>query len=273
MGLWWERNIIEPGKLPLLLALTAFVLTFLITRVITRLIRAGKGPFRNISGGGGVHIHHVVPGVVLAIVGGFGSVASDRHGWGALISAVLFGMGAGLVLDEFALILHLADVYWSEAGRRSVEVVVLTAALVGLMLVGFLPFGVNDLSDEELQDRGAVMVSMGTNFLIALIALSKGKPRTAIFGVVIPLIAVIGAIRLARPTSAWARRFYRRRPRTRARSWRRAYRHDRRWAGPGRRLQDWIGGTPDVTPAPGAAPTAAASPPGPAGPTDPARRR
>ncbi|MDT0570180.1 hypothetical protein RM704_22360 [Streptomyces sp. DSM 3412] len=248
MGHWWERNVIEPGKLPLLLALSAFVLTFLITRVVTRMIRAGKGPFRNISGSGGVHIHHVVPGVVLTVVGGFGSVASDGHGFGALISAVLFGMGAGLVLDEFALILHLDDVYWSEAGRKSVEVVVLTAALVGLMLVGFLPFGVNDLDEEELQGRGAVMLSMGTNFLIALVALAKGKARTAIFGVVIPIVAVVGAIRLARPTSPWARRFYRRRPRARARAWKRSYHHDRRWAGPSRRVQEWIGGTPDATP-------------------------
>ncbi|MBE4735869.1 MULTISPECIES: hypothetical protein [Streptomyces] len=248
MGHWWERNIIEPGKLPLLLALAAFVLTFLITRVVTRLIRAGKGPFRNISGSGGVHIHHVVPGVLLTVAGGFGAVASDGHGSGALISAVLFGMGAGLVLDEFALILHLDDVYWSEAGRKSVEMVVLTAALVGLMLVGFLPFGVNDLDEEELQDRGAVMLTMGTNFLVALVALAKGKARTALFGVIIPFIAVVGAVRLARPTSAWARRFYRRRPRTRARAWKRSYRHDRRWATPSRRLQDWIGGTPDATP-------------------------
>ncbi|WP_060881991.1 hypothetical protein [Streptomyces scabiei] len=255
MGTWWERNIIEPGKLPLLLALTAFVLTFLITRVITRLIRAGRGPFRNISGSGGVHIHHVVPGIVLAVVGGFGSVAGDGHGFGALISAVLFGMGVGLVLDEFALILHLDDVYWSEEGRQSVEVVVLTAALVGLLLVGFLPFGVNDLDEEEMQDRGAVMLTMGTNFLIALIALAKGKIRTAIFGVVIPFIAVVGAVRLARPTSVWARRFYRRRPRARARSWRRAYRHDRRWTGPSRRLQDWLGGTPDRAPAADTRPT------------------
>ncbi|EMF55521.1 MULTISPECIES: hypothetical protein [Streptomyces] len=268
MGHWWERNIIEPGKLPLLLALTAFVLTFLITRVITRLIRAGKGPFRNISGSGGVHIHHVVPGIVLTVVGGFGSVAGDGHGFGALISAVLFGMGVGLVLDEFALILHLDDVYWSEEGRKSVEVVVLTAALVGLMLVGFLPFGVNDLDDEEVQGRGAVMLSMGTNFLIALIALAKGKTRTAIFGVVIPFIAVIGAIRLARPTSAWARRFYRRRPRARARSWKRAYRHDRRWTGPSRRLQDWIGGAPDAAPEL----ESAARPALPAGPSDPTGR-
>ncbi|WP_159766917.1 hypothetical protein [Streptomyces sp. HM190] len=253
MGHWWERNIIEPGKLPLLLALTAFVLTFLITRLITRLIRAGKGPFRNISGSGGVHIHHVVPGVLLTVAGGFGSVASDGHGFGALFSAVIFGMGAGLVLDEFALILHLDDVYWSEEGRKSVEVVVVTAALVGLVLSGFLPFGVNDLSEAELQDRGAAMLTIGTNFLVALVALSKGKARTAIFGVIIPLVAVVGAVRLARPTSAWARRFYRRRPRARARALLRSYHHDRRWSGPSRRFQDWIGGTPDL-PSPPPAP-------------------
>ena len=73
MGHWWYRNIVEPGKLPLLLALASFVLTFLVTRAITRLIRAGKGPFRNVTPGG-VHIHHVVPGVVLMVVGGFGAV-------------------------------------------------------------------------------------------------------------------------------------------------------------------------------------------------------
>ncbi|MGW0713011.1 hypothetical protein ACWD4G_45035 [Streptomyces sp. NPDC002643] len=245
MGHWWERNIVEPGKLPLLVALAAFVVTFLVTRMITRLIRAGKGPFRNVSGAGGVHIHHVVPGVLLTVAGGFGSVASDGHGFGALIAALLFGMGIGLVLDEFALILHLDDVYWSEEGRKSVEVVAVTAALVVLMLGGFLPFGVNDLSEEERQDRGAAILTIGANFLIALIALGKGKARMALFGVIIPFIAVIGAIRLARPTSAWARRFYRRRPRARAKSWLRAYHHDRRWLGPSRRFQNWIGGTPD----------------------------
>ncbi len=52
MGHWFDRNIIEPGKLPLLLALTAFVLTFAVTRVVTRMIRAGKGPFRDITTGG-----------------------------------------------------------------------------------------------------------------------------------------------------------------------------------------------------------------------------
>jgi hypothetical protein len=244
MGHWLERNIIEPGKLPLLLALTAFVLTFLITRVVTRMIRAGKGPFGNISTGG-VHIHHVIPGVVLSVLGGFGAVASTRHGVGSAVFAVVFGIGAGLVLDEFALILHLDDVYWTEEGRKSVEVVVLTAALVGLVLCGFVPFGVNDLSDDELQDRGSVLVSVAVNFLFSLLALAKGKARTAIFGVIVPLIAFVGAIRLARPGSPWAKRFYGRRPRARARSRLRAYHHDRRWAGPSRAVQDWIGGRPD----------------------------
>ncbi|QHA04232.1 hypothetical protein GQF42_13875 [Streptomyces broussonetiae] len=247
MGHWWYRNIVEPGKLPLLLALAAFVLTFLVTRVITRLIRAGRGPFGNVRAGG-LHIHHVVPGVVLTVIGGFGAVASDRHGMGGAVCAVLFGTGAGLVLDEFALILHLDDVYWTDEGRKSVEVVVLTAALVGLLLAGFAPFGVNDLSQQELQDRGTVIAGIAGNFLLALVALSKGKGRTAVFGAVVPLVALVGAVRLARPGSPWARRFYGRRPRARARATLRAYRHDRRWAGPRRALQDWIGGKPDPRP-------------------------
>ncbi|MGW4225315.1 hypothetical protein ACWEG1_17845 [Streptomyces bauhiniae] len=248
MGHWWERNILEPGKLPLLLALFSFVLTFVVTRIIVRLIRAGKGPFGNVQAGG-LHIHHVVPGVVLTIVGGFGAVASDRHGAGGAIAAVVFGIGAGLVLDEFALILHLDDVYWSAEGRKSVEVVVITAALVGLLLAGFSPFGVNDLSQDELQDRGEVIAFVAANFLVSLVALSKGKTRTAVFGAIVPLLALAGALRLARPASFWARRFYGRRPRARARSLLRAYRHDRRWAGPRRVVQDWIGGKPDPSPA------------------------
>ncbi|MFF9116104.1 hypothetical protein ACF09Y_10905 [Streptomyces massasporeus] len=246
---WFERNIMEPGKLPLLLALVSFVLTFVITRGITRLIRAGKGPFRNISAGDGVHVHHVVPGVILTIIGGFGAVAGGQYGFGSALAAVIFGIGAGLVLDEFALVLHLADVYWTPDGRKSVEMVVLTASLVGLLLLGFSPLGVNDLSEDQQQNRAVVLGNVLVNFGFALIALFKGKVRIAVLGVIIPLIALIGAVRLARPTSPWAKRFYRNRPRARARSGLRAYHHDRRWAGPRRRFQDWIGGAPDPEPA------------------------
>ncbi|WP_030679595.1 membrane protein [Streptomyces sp. NRRL B-1347] len=244
---WWYRNVVEPGKLPLLLALVSFVGCFLVTRTITRLIRAGKGPFRNITTGS-VHVHHVVPGIFLMLVGGFWAVAAGRHSFGSMCAAVIFGVGAGLVLDEFALILHLDDVYWSEQGRKSVEVVILTAALVVLILTGFTPFGVNEISVTERHNRFAFALNITVNCAFALIALLKGKLRTALIGMVVPFVALVGAIRLARPGSAWARRFYRNRPRVRARAGLRAFRHDRRWTAKRRWLQDAIGGRPDPEP-------------------------
>ncbi len=243
MDHWWFRNIVEPGKLPLLLALGSFVLTFLVTRAITRLIRAGKGPFRNVTPGG-VHIHHVVPGVILMVVGGFIALAGGRRGFGSGVAAVLFGMGVGLVLDEFALILHLDDVYWSEAGTKSVEIVILTAALAGLILCGFLPFGVNELSPDETSDRLQVVRTVGANFLFVLIALVKGKARMAVVGTFVPFVALFGAVRLARPNSPWAKRLYRDRPRARARATVRAYRHDLRWNSVRRKIEYLIGGAP-----------------------------
>ncbi|MEU6623691.1 hypothetical protein ABZ926_23370 [Streptomyces litmocidini] len=254
MGHWFSRNIVEPGKLPMLLALTSFVLTFLVTRTVTRLIRAGKGPFRNVSSGG-LHIHHVVPGVVLTILGGFGAVASDRHGVGAAVFAVVFGIGAGLVLDEFALILHLDDVYWSDEGRKSVEVVVLTAALVLLTLGGFSPLGVNDMTSEERQDRTVFLLTVVLNFLIVLVTLVKGKLRMAVFGILVPFVAIVGAVRLARPGSWWSRHLYGRRHRARARSRIRAYRHDKRWTKVRRRVQDLIGGFQERVPGRGSTPS------------------
>ncbi|MFF3321944.1 hypothetical protein [Streptomyces sp. NPDC002889] len=248
MGHWFYRNIVEPGKLPLLLALASFVLTFLITRVVTRLIRAGKGPFGNVSSGG-LHIHHVVPGVVLTVIGGFGAVATTNHsGIGAGVCAVIFGIGAGLLLDEFALILHLDDVYWSEAGRKSVEVVVLTTALLLLLLGGYAPLGVNDLSADEREDRRLFLLTLAVNFAFVLITLIKGKLRMAVLGALVPLVAIFGAVRLARPGSLWSRHFYRRRPKARAKSRLRSYRHDRRWDKPRRKFQDLIGGAPDRRP-------------------------
>ncbi|MER5769677.1 hypothetical protein [Streptomyces sp. NPDC001985] len=258
MGRWFHDNIIEPGKLPMLLALGSFVLTFLITRTITRLIRAGRGPFRDLSSSGGTHIHHVVPGVVLMVVGGFGAVGSGRYGVTAAVCAVVFGVGAGLVLDEFALIVHVDDVYWTEQGRQSVEVVVLATALALLVISGFSPLDVDSLSPGERQDRVTFVGTLVLNFLLVLITLLKGKPRLALIGTLVPFVAVLGALRLARPASPWARRCYRDRPRARARAALRSYRHDRRWDGPRRRFQDLIGGTPGPPPLPPPGP-----PPGP----------
>ncbi|MDQ1011251.1 type IV secretory pathway TrbD component [Streptomyces sp. V4I23] len=247
MGHWFYNNFVEPGKLPMLLALASFVITFLVTRTVTRMIRAGRGPFKNVAPGG-MHIHHVVPGVILAVVGGFVSLGGDRRSVTACVGAVIFGVGVGLVLDEFALILHLDDVYWTEQGRQSVEVVVLAAALALLVLAGSSPLGVNELTPDERQNRASLILTLVGNFLLVIVTLFKGKLRMAMIGVLVPFVAVVGAVRLARPGSPWARRVYRRRPRARARSVLRATRHDRRWGGLRRRFQDLIGGAPDRLP-------------------------
>src|SRR6478672_13334653 len=107
-------------NVPLLVCFAAFVLTFIVTRTITRMIRAGKGPFHDNVSGSGLHIHHAVPGILLLVIGAFvavGTSGSDSA-W-TIVAAVLVGVGTSLVLDEFALILHLQDVYWADEGRIS----------------------------------------------------------------------------------------------------------------------------------------------------------
>src|SRR5438067_770400 len=110
-----------------MLCFIAFVLTFAITRTITRLIRAGRGPFHDQVTSSGVHVHHAVPGLILLIVGAFVSIGAPGPGPWPSIAAVTIGIGVSLVLDEFALVLHLTDVYWTQEGRVSVDMIGLTA--------------------------------------------------------------------------------------------------------------------------------------------------
>ena len=139
MGTWFHETVVDNNRLALFLCFLAFVVTFVVTRIVTRNIRAGRGPFKDNVSASGTHIHHAVPGIILLVTGAFMSVATAaEHPW-AEISAVMIGVGTSLVLDEFALILHLSDVYWSEQGRVSIEVVSLAVACLGLALVGFSP--------------------------------------------------------------------------------------------------------------------------------------
>src|SRR4051812_26778667 len=229
---WWYRDVVEPGKLPLLLALLSFVVTFLVTRTITRLIRAGKGPFKNNVTASGIHIHHSVPGIVLLIVGALGAVAASSESPWRGVAAIGVGVGASLVLDEFAMILHLEDVYWTEEGRASVQAVALVSACLLLGLVGMTPFGVNDVDPAEQASRWSVV--SGTLFTMAMAAICalKGKYRLALVAIFVPPVAYVGAMRVARPGSPWDKRRYRKHPARRARAVRRTEAFDRRW-GPG----------------------------------------
>ena len=136
IGRIYERDIVDAGKQPQFFILLAFLLTFIAVRGITHAIRSGKVKlFKNVEHGG-VHIHHLVWGILLLLLTGYLALAFDPDRWREEL-AILFGIGAALTLDEFALWLRLQDVYWERQGRTSVDAVVVVATLAGLILLGW----------------------------------------------------------------------------------------------------------------------------------------
>jgi len=121
---------LDPRQRAALLSWLAFSGTFAAARGITLSIRAGRGPFRNLSAGG-EHLHHYLWGIgMLAGVGGVavhGQDASRKHP----VVAISYGSGLALIVDEFALLLDLKDVYWTRQGRVSVDLGVGAIASAG----------------------------------------------------------------------------------------------------------------------------------------------
>jgi hypothetical protein len=228
----FRLEFVAPGRQPLMWCLIAFILTFFITRSITRYIRATAdrtGPRkwwqpRNISGKGGTHIHHAVFGVILVLLSGVAmiSMAVDGGVREFTVAAVLFGIGAALVLDEFALILHLEDVYWSEDGRTSVDAVFVAVAVAGLLVMGFNPLSLFDVGiwrdADSVAARVTVIALAVLNLALAVVVLFKGKLWTGLLGMFFTPLLFIGAIRLARPHAPWARWHYQDKPRKMRRS-------------------------------------------------------
>jgi len=244
MADWYAREIIEPGKQPLMVLFIAFVVTFLFIRFSVRMIRAQVKWWPGNVTPGGVHMHHVVFGtvfMVLAGIGGFTPIGGDRP-W-AEIFAGLFGCGTALVLDEFALILHLRDVYWSEQGRMSVNAVFLAFAVIGLLLTGVAPLGVSDVDDTSLAGYAFAIIP---NTVFVVLTLIKGKIWTGLIGILVPIFVLVGAIRLARPMSPWARWRYKTGSKKEIRSLRREERGHARWTRWRNRLQDAVAGKPSA---------------------------
>jgi hypothetical protein len=122
----------------LFLASVGFLLTFGVVRVITLLIRLGVGPFHNVTTNGGLHIHHLVWGILILLLVGYVWLVEKAVGssWLASLTAIAYGIGAALTLDEFALWLNLQDVYWERAGRQSVDAVIIFASLLSVGIWG-----------------------------------------------------------------------------------------------------------------------------------------
>lgn len=109
--------------------LNGFLVTFASIRLITWAIREGHGPFRNVSVSGR-HIHHFVPGILIAFTAGIGGLVAEGENKEDFFAAAL-GSGMGLTFDEAALLLDLEDVYWTRQGLLSVQVSLATIALLG----------------------------------------------------------------------------------------------------------------------------------------------
>ena len=225
--------------------------TFLLTRGITRFIRrrsaggeVASGPVKDIVIGG-VHIHHQVFGIVLMALSGVALVAISPSGVGLGVLAGVLGVGIGLAFDEFALWLHLDDVYWREQGRKSIDAVAIMLVVVGeiTVIVGV----VHDLSngpDEAVVGPAVIWIEVllvVLTFLPAVICLLKGKPVAAGLGVVYIPFGLVGMVRLAKPASWWAHRWYSSGGHRAQRSARRFDEHYRaRW----NKVRDLVGGAP-----------------------------
>lgn len=215
MNSWFADTVVHPGRLPVFLMAVAFLVTFLFIRVSVRMIRAEVSWWPGNVTPNGLHIHHVVFGTVLVLLSGFAtiSLANYHTPIANAVLGALFGIGAALVLDEFALILHLRDVYWSEEGRTSIDAIFIGFALTVLFALGAHPIGLTGDFDDFEADRkistlAFTLTVLLLQYALVVIVLLKGKIWTGLVGLFVPLLLIVGALRLARPHSPWARRFY-----------------------------------------------------------------
>jgi hypothetical protein len=230
-----------------LLLFAAFLASFLFIRASARLMRSPKVPWwpGSIETESGLHVHHLVFGIILMLIGGtLGFALTDNAPW-VQLSAVAFGIGAGLTFDEFALWLHLEDVYWSEQGRQSVDAAVIAIVFVGLVLVGAVPVQVDSGSTGLVI---ASLVGAAIEIGLSVVAFLKRRFAHGYLGLFIWPLALWGAARLAKPDSPWARRYYaERNPEKQARA--EARYADRRIDRAKDRFRDLIGGRPTAPPA------------------------
>src|SRR5262245_22585566 len=136
----YRRHFRDHRRERMFLASLSFFVTFGVSRLLTHAFRTREDPFQVVVGG--VHVHHLVWGILLLLIVGYmwliqvGTVTNGGSVRVGQITALLYGVGAALTLDEFALWLNLEDVYWERQGRASVDAALLFGALVSAGLWG-----------------------------------------------------------------------------------------------------------------------------------------
>ncbi len=239
---FWNQ-LVEHDEQGLFLVLTGFILSFAFIRMSTRLMRSDRVQWwpGSVVSDGGVHLHHLVFGIVTMMIAGTLGFATLGQSPYAEICAFFFGVGGGLTIDEFALWVYLDDVYWAEQGRSSIDATVIAAAGMMLMLLGFSPLSVETGSVEAVigSIAGALIV-----FALVAICFAKQRIMHGAVGFFVFPIAIYGAVRIGKPNSPWARRWYgEQRPAKQAKAAQR-FRPDRRTERFKNAFRDIIGGKP-----------------------------
>jgi hypothetical protein len=239
---FWNNHILAHERQGVFLVLVGFILSFAFIRMSTRLMRSPKVPWwpGSVVSDSGVHLHHLVFGIVAMMIAGTLGFAAHGESPYAEICGFLFGVGAGLTIDEFALWVYLDDVYWAEEGRSSIDATVIAAAAMGLVVLGVNPFD----NGKESEGLLALIVSAVLLVLVVGICFLKGRRLHGIVGFFFFPLAFYGASRIGKPNSAWARRRYgERKPKKQAKSERR-FKPDRRTERYKEAFRDIVGGKP-----------------------------
>jgi hypothetical protein len=208
IGSAYQHGIVDTGREAHFLFFVSFLLTFAFIRTSTHMIRAQVKWWPGNVSVGGTHIHHLVWGILLLLINGYIAIAINPDSPWDKVVAVFFGIGTGLTLDEFALWLNLKDVYWEKEGRKSVDAVIIAAAVSGLLLISLRSW--IDVTTKVADEIQAAVGGIGLlGVILALVNASKEKFGMAIWSIVLPVVGIPSAFRLAKPHSVWARLFYR----------------------------------------------------------------
>ncbi len=241
-GDFWHR-LVEHEEQGFFLVLVGFVGSFAFIRMSTRIQRSPRISWwpGSVVSESGVHLHHLVFGIVtMMIAGALGFLAFGRSPH-TEIAALFFGIGAGLTIDEFALWVHLDDVYWAREGRSSVDAMVIGSSGMLLILLGLSPLTFETNSVEAVV--GSVLSAV-LLFGLVMICLAKGRALHATVGFFVFPLAIYGAWRIGKPHSLWARhRYGERRPKKQAKAEDR-FSPDRRTERFKEAFRDLVGGKP-----------------------------
>src|SRR3954466_1094606 len=198
---FWHDQLVAHDRQGLFLVLVGFLASFVFIRVSARLGRSPRFEWwpGSVVSDSGVHLHHLVWGICLMLGAGMAGFALFDSSPSREICAALFGVGAGLTIDEFALWVYLDDVYWAREGRSSIDAAVIAAGVMLLVLFGGQPIDVVGGGSA-----GAVIAAAGVSAVLLVLAgvcFAKSRLLHGTIGVFVFPIAIYGASRIGKPGS------------------------------------------------------------------------